>query len=301
MNVRRYLGEGDVALLQAFNAAAIAETDGCGFIHPGDIAHRLFNGNKLFDPAEVLTIWEDANGVAAWVLASPRHRGYDAQVRPDLRDPMFEREILEHAEAETRRLMNVHEISGERLDGEASRCDDARAALLLAMGWSPDGEPPWVLNRAPLSDPAEPEVPDGYAIRAVSGVEEAGAVSEVHAASFGSTWTPEAYEGVMRSPGYAPEREFVAEALDGTLGAFTVTWHDHLNRTGLFEPVGTHPDHRRRGLGKALLLFAMRAMAAEGMEYATVVNEGTNAASRALYASVGFRPWHLLDGYSKPI
>ncbi|MCL1693447.1 MAG: GNAT family N-acetyltransferase [Actinomycetia bacterium] len=88
---------------------------------------------------------------------------------------------------------------------------------------------------------------------------------------------------------------------DGTLAAFTVTWHDHLNRTGLFEPVGTHPGHRRRGLGKALLLFAMKAMAAEGMEYATVVNEGANEASRALYASVGFSPWHLLDGYTKPM
>jgi len=48
-------GDSDVALLQAFNATAIAETAGCGYVHPGDIPHRLFNGNKLFDPSEVLT------------------------------------------------------------------------------------------------------------------------------------------------------------------------------------------------------------------------------------------------------
>jgi len=301
MNVRRYRDGGDVDLLQAFNAAAIAETDGCGFIHPGDIAHRIFNGNKLFDPTEVLTIWEDANGVAAWALAAPRHAGYDAQVRPDLRTPGFERDVLMHAEAETRRLMAVHEISRQHLDGETYRCDMARATLLAELGWVPDGDPPWVLNRVELSEMAEPDVPDGYTVRAVRGIEEAGLLGEVHAASFDSTWTPEMYAKVMRSPGYAPEREFVAEAADGSLAAFTVTWHDDLNRTGLFEPVGTHRDHRRRGLGRALLLFAMREMVANGMEYATVVNEGTNDASRALYSSVGFSPWHLLDGLTKPV
>lgn len=93
----------------------------------------------------------------------------------------------------------------------------------------------------------------------------------------------------------------VVEAADGTLAALTVTWHDHVNRTGLFEPVGTHLDHRRRGLGRVLLLFGMQRMASAGMEYAIVVNDGRNLASAALYRSIGFAPRHLLDGYSKPI
>ena len=301
MNMRRYQGETDVALLQTFNAEAIAKTDGCGYMHPGDIAHRLFNGNKLFDPADVLSIWEEGGSVIAWALASPRHAGYDAQVRPDRRDPGFERTVLEYAESETLRLMRRDGIEHSRLEGESFRRDTLRAGLLRDLGWSSDGEPPFVLNTATLVDLPEPQVPDGYTIRVVRGVEEAAALGEVHAASFGSTWTPETYRAVMQSPGYAPEREFVAEASDGALAAFTVTWHDRLNRTGLFEPVGTHPNHRRRGLGKALLLFARRAMTAEGMEYATVVNEGTNDASRALYASVGFTPRYILDGYTKPI
>lgn len=298
---RRYRDARDVALLQDFNAAAIAATHGCGFIHPGDIPHRLFNGNKLYDPAEVLTIWEDPSGIAGWVMASPRHRGFDAQVRPDLRAGAFEKETLEYAENEVRTLMRRHGIDGEQLDGDAYRCDTTRAALLTKLGWTSDVDPPWVLNRARLSGVAEPALPDGYTLRGVRGVEDAEALADVHAASFGSTWTPDLYVKVMRSPGYAADREFVVEATDGALAAFTVTWHDHRNRTGLFEPVGTHGDHRRRGLGKALLLFGMKAMAAAGMEYATVVNEGTNGASRALYASVGFAPWHLLDGYTKSV
>ena len=119
MSIRRYRGETDVAPLQTFNAEAIAKTDGCGYLHPGDIAHRLFNGNKLFDAADVLSIWEEAGSVIAWVLASRRHAGSEAQVRPDRRDPGFERTVLEHAESETLRLMRRDGIERSRL-GEGS-------------------------------------------------------------------------------------------------------------------------------------------------------------------------------------
>ncbi|MCB0189185.1 MAG: GNAT family N-acetyltransferase, partial [Caldilineaceae bacterium] len=90
-------------------------------------------------------------------------------------------------------------------------------------------------------------------------------------------------------------------APDGAFAAFTVTWHDVVNRTGLFEPVGTHRDYQRRGLGKALLLTVMHKMAAAGLKHAIVVNEGTNEASRNLYRSCGFQPWRLVDDYAKAV
>jgi ribosomal protein S18 acetylase RimI-like enzyme len=301
MNRRHYQGDSDIVLLQAFNATAIAQSAGCGYVHPGDIPHRLFNGNKLFDPGEVLTIWEDEDGVAAYALVGLRHRGFDAQVRSDLRGLRFERQVLEYAEKRTLVLMRRHSIEGDRILSDAHRCDTTRVELLTELGWERVSEPPWVVNRAPLVDLPEPVLPEGYSIRAVRGLDEAAAVAEVHAASFDSTWTPELYRKVMQSPGYAAERELIVEAADGTFAAFTVTWHDEVNHTGLFEPVGTHANYRRRGLGKALVLFAMRKMAAEGMKYATVVNEGTNEAARRLYKACGFKPWHLIDGFAKPV
>jgi mycothiol synthase len=105
----------------------------------------------------------------------------------------------------------------------------------------------------------------------------------------------------MVSPGYDPARELVAETNDGELAAFAVTWYDELNRTGLLEAVGTHPDHQRKGLGKAVVRFAAHHMAAAGMEFAIVANFESNVASGALYRSAGFDPWHVLDGYEKAI
>ena len=93
----------------------------------------------------------------------------------------------------------------------------------------------------------------------------------------------------------------MAEATDGVIAAFAVTWYDELNRTGLLEAVGTHPDHRQRGLGRAVVTFAAHHMAVAGMEWAIVANFASNAASGALYRSAGFRPWHVLDSYVKAI
>jgi hypothetical protein len=142
MRRRSYESDADVALLQAFNAESIASTGGCGYVHPGDIPHRLFNGNKYFEPADVMTLWEDRLGVAAWVLVGPRHRSYDAQVRPDLRGREFEREVLEYADARTAELMRLHSVESDRMLGDAFRCDLTRIELLAEMGWVPDGKPP---------------------------------------------------------------------------------------------------------------------------------------------------------------
>ncbi len=302
MRRRSYERDSDVALLQSATAEWSAATDGCGYVHPGDIPHRLFNGNRYFDPSEVMTIWEDQSGVAAWVLVGPRHKGYDAQVRHDLRDGDFEREVLEYADARTVELMRRHGVEGDHMVGDAFRCDRVRIELLAELGWVRADEPPYIINRARIADVPEPAIPDGYTIRSVTGVEEAGALADLHRAAFpGAKWTADRYRYVMESPGYDPGRELVAEAPDGSLAAFAVTWYDHLNRTGLLEAVGTHPDHQQRGLGRAVVRFAAHHMAAAGMEFAIVASFESNTASAALYRSAGFEPWHVLDDYEKAI
>ena len=299
MKKRTYNGKADLQLLQDFNAAAIAVTDHCGYLHPGDIPHHLFNGNKYYDPAEVMTIWEDDQGVAAWLLMDLGHKSFDAQVRPDLRGNDFEREVLEYADERTVELMRRYEIGGDCIYGDAFQSDIARIELLVTLGWEADNELPYILNRAEINSIEVPVLPDGYSFQSANGIDDAAALAGVHNASFGAGWTPELYQKVMESPGYAPERELVIKSPDGTYVAFSVIWYDYLNRTGLFEPVGTHKDHRRRGFGQAIVLFGMQQMAAAGMEFATVAHFGQNEAARELYQSCGFKPWHRLDGYKK--
>ena len=63
----------------------------------------------------------------------------------------------------------------------------------------------------------------------------------------------------------------------------------------------TRPDHRRRGLGKAVVLHALHRMRAAGMIHATVANSGINEASRELYKACEFTPWYVIDDYVKPV
>ena len=296
---RTYTGEADLKLLQNFNALAIAVTGHCGYLHPGDIPHHIYNGNKHYDPVELMTLWEDDQGLAAWLLAAPSHKSFDAQVRPDLRGNDLEKEVLEFAYAHTVDLMQKHNIDSDCIYADAFRGDVARIELLTALGWELDNEVPYVLNRTEIKSIAVPTLQKGYSFRSVSGIADAAALAEVHNAAFGPIWTPELYQQIMEAPGYEPERELVIQASDGSFAAFSIIWFDHLNRTGLFEPVGTHKDCQRRGFGRAIVLYGMQQMAAAGMEFATVAHFGNNEAARGLYQACGFKPWHLLDGYKK--
>jgi len=298
---RGYKGEVDLKLLQDFNASAITVTDHCGYLHPGDIPHHIYNGNKYYNPADLLTIWEDDQGIAAWLLVNVRFKGFDAQVRPDLRGSDLEREVLELAYHRTVEMVHLHEITCDNISADAFRGDTARIQLLGDLGWVSAGELPYVLNRTGLNPVAVPDLPDGFLFRSAKDVDDTDALAKVHNAAFSPNWTPDLYRYVMESPGYEPERELVIQAPDGNFVAFSVIWYDHLNRTGLFEPVGTHKDYRRRGFGQAIMLYGMQKMAAAGMVYATVAHFGDNEAARGLYQGLGFKPWYLLDEYTKPI
>ena len=201
MEKRRYSGETDLKLLQDFNAKAISITNHCGYLHPGDIPHHIYNGNRYFDPAELMTIWEDEHGVAAWLLANPRFKGFDTQVRPDLRGGDLEREVLEMAYERTVELINRFEIECDHIYADAFRGDTARIQLLEELGWLPDGELPYVLNRTELNSITVPDLPDGFTCRSARGIEDAAALAEVHNAAFSPNWTPEAlsiFNGVSR-------------------------------------------------------------------------------------------------------
>jgi len=94
---------------------------------------------------------------------------------------------------------------------------------------------------------------------------------------------------VRRAPGYRGDLHILVEAPDGTMACSTIMWLDELNETVEFEPVGTHPGYRRRGLARAMLLHGLHLAQAAGARHATVASMGASPPARDLYYSVGFR------------
>ncbi|MEV0173162.1 GNAT family N-acetyltransferase [Streptomyces sp. NPDC050803] len=147
------------------------------------------------------------------------------------------------------------------------------------------------LNERDLTDVEQPVLPDGFRFRTA---DEAGPEAAVQAhldAWASSAYTAEGYRGVRQTAAYRGDLHILVEAPDGTMASSTIMWLDEANRTVEFEPVGTHPDYRRRGLASAMLLHGMHRARAAGAAHATVACLGApgHPAARGLYYGVGFR------------
>ena len=147
----------------------------------------------------------------------------------------------------------------------------------------------------------EPVLPEGYSLRTLAGPSEIPARVEVHRSAFApSRLTVEKYSILVGLWPYAYELDAVVEATDGSFAAFTMCWLDREAGVGYFEPVGVHGDHQRRGLGKAVNTFGLRLLQAAGAREALVYSDSSNAASEALYRSVGFRPIAMHRTFVRP-
>jgi mycothiol synthase len=297
---RPYNGADDLAKLQLFTAQNAAQVGACSQRHVGDIPHSIYNALRRFEPSAVVHLWEDDLGnLLGWVMLWPNSfPSFEFYVRPDLWPSDLPQELLTWAEA---RLIALLRDQGEvpTLNPEAMNCDPARISLYEANGYT-YLEPVLVQTMCSLRQPiAEFSLPDGFSIRSAAGDHEADKLAVVHHGAFNSNWTADEYRVLMNTPGYSAEREFVVVAPDGNFAAFTVTWIDTLNKSILFEPVGTHSEYQRKGLGRALMSYVMRQAKADGIETAYVGHEADNPASSGLYYSLGFQPVYEINVFQK--
>ncbi len=69
---------------------------------------------------------------------------------------------------------------------------------------------------------------------------------------------------------------------EGEVVAFATMWYDSKNQIGILEPVGTHPDHRRKGLAKSAIFRGCNNIFKRG---AKAVYVGSD---QEFYKSIGF-------------
>ncbi|NYJ32651.1 GNAT family N-acetyltransferase [Nocardiopsis aegyptia] len=147
------------------------------------------------------------------------------------------------------------------------------------------------LNQRDLTDVEPPKLPGGYTFRTADEAGEEAAV-RAHLNAWGPrAYSVEAYRDLRGTNGYRGDLHVLVEAPDGTMASSAIMWLDGANRTVEFEPMGTHPDHRRLGLGRAVLLHGMRLAREAGAVQATVACLGApgHPAARELYYGAGFR------------
>lgn len=153
------------------------------------------------------------------------------------------------------------------------------------------------MQRPHLLDlPAVPPLADGYVLRRAHGPEDDEALAVLLTAAFGTTWTPEnartrltAAPSVRTTYVITWEGQFVATA------SHRYREEDFPN-AAVMHWVGTHPDHRGRGLASALLIHLMHDFAACGDQVAALETQDFRLPAIRAYLRYGFVPMYEFKG-----
>ncbi len=283
---RPYTGLADLWEMRRFLSQSRQITGLAPLWHPGDASWRLFLQSRDGDPAQNMNLWYaggELAGFSGFYVYPTGRCGLDVQCSPQVR-PLAEA-MLDWAE---QRWSNV---PGGRLVCDSGVCelDSSFIDSLERRGFQAAGDRPAALLLTAALEPGLPAVslPEGFAAGSLAGAEQAGERATVHRAAFESQrMTTQAYERLMSWPGYRPELDWVVRAADGAIAAYAQAWLDEANRCAEFEPVGAHPALRGRGLGRAVLQFAMRRLFDLGMH--RVVVGPVEAELEPFYRSAGF-------------
>lgn len=235
---------------------------------------------------EYVKIWEVENaGIIAITICKPSGE-CQILIHPEYRS--HEELLIESLETQARTMQSgrsqksVHFLvqSGDRL----------REGLLKERGYENRGL--FSHNRILPTDFVVPEVilPEGYSVRHVDPEKDFEWYREVQSAVFShcASMTQELLRMYTSASFYDPYRDVVVVAPDGGFAAFATGRIDMTSRLAEIEPVGVHPDHRKKGLGKAIVFEAIRRLQQHGAAQIVILGAASSEAATRLYDSIGF-------------
>ena len=249
---------------------------------------------------DVVTLWE-ANGRIVAMLNPDTAGEAFFQVHPSYHGAELFSEMLDAAE---QKLPNPKADDKKELIAWVNADDNLHKDILTGRGYARSKFKAEHMRCRSFSKPVTDfATPMGYTVRALGDESELPARSWLSWKAFHPDEPDEKYQGwewylnVQRVPIYRRDLDIVAVAHDGELAAFCTVWFDDITRTAVFEPVGTHPDHQKRGLGKAVMNEGLRRAQKLGATLATVSSYSDGA--HALYESMGFTEFDLLEPWIK--
>ncbi|MGH2516675.1 MAG: GNAT family N-acetyltransferase, partial [Ktedonobacterales bacterium] len=214
--------------------------------------------------------------------------GLTRVVRPALHHAALDVAMLDWATTRARTLARERGAS-MTLDVEQEEYSSEWAGLLARHGFAPASQGD-VYMACPLDgDLPDAALPDGYIVRPLAGEREL----DAYTALFGfAPMRAEHRLALLHRPDYI---HLVAVAPDGALAAYCecsytrAEWERGAPRIAWVDYIGTSEAHRRRGLGRAVLLASQRQMRAWGAETAMLTTMASNTTAQSVYTAAGFR------------
>jgi GNAT superfamily N-acetyltransferase len=303
---RLYRNEQDLVAMQQLLMAGRKAENGSYYIHTGDLKWWLYYPpleGAFWDHIYLWTDPEKPDRLLGWALISPDWVGLDVYVQPELQASPIARDMYIWAEEQA---VHIARITGKSNIYALwiSHDDEFLGEHFRQRGFKL-GRGMVHLTRSMDGPVAPARLQDGFVIRSCKGVPEVTARARAQYGAFQSKAMfdhyLERFTNFMHSPVYDPDLDIVAVAPDGQVGAFCIVWTDPVNKVGLFEPVGTHPDFHRKGLGRAVVLEGLLRLKKHGMKSAIVSTFEDNPPAIKLYESVGFQVVDKLGTYEKDV
>lgn len=304
---RSYRDGSDLAKMCALLRAGSAANNGTHYAHIGDLYWSLYYPEFEGGLWQYLSLWDDPSNsdrLLAWSLTDPKWATIDVYIQPELRETQLGERIYIWAEERIAAIIRTAGKDKIRVN-YISNDDEVVIARLQARGFRRTELNAVCLIQSLAYSLPQPVLPEGYTVRGSKGECEVIARATAQYNAFTNTVPFDRYVGrfrrFMQSPVYDPELDVLAVAPDGRVGSFCIVWPDPVSKAGLFEPVGTHPDFQRRGLGKAVMTEALRRLKERGMAWAIVSTIADNTPGVKLYESVGFHIAKRLGTYEKKL
>ena len=307
---RAYHDDADLARMRDLLLLGTAARIPASYMHPGELYWMTYYPPDGEANRRDIRIWEFAGdeegaALAAWAIYCVLEGTFDLFVHPNL-----------HGTSAHAAMMADYVAWAERRAREAGldhlspfwvmAYDTVMDGLLKAHGFVPLAGPPGPLFARSLEGDLPPlELPEGYSVQGVQSVADGRLYAAVSRGAFRPDDDWDAYWGryarFMASPVYDGECHLFVRAPDGRGAAVCSIWYDEANGVGLFEPVATHPEFQRRGLGKAVMAEGLRRLQARGMRRAILGTDPSNEPAKALYRAMGFAVGEWFAFYRKEL
>jgi mycothiol synthase len=286
---RPYAGEDDYAKMRGLLIQAYALNGPPDYCSVGDLDWWRWGPGGATGKMQLVELWWDEQNTLVGMAWPDATWGNDVSL--DLLNhpahPGVIEAMLKWAEK------HQHSAKGEaplQLATWAFSRDQKRILLLRLRGYAPGKKAYLFLGRDLAGELSTPPLPPSYTIRHVQGETDFPERVEVHRDAFApSRLTVDMYRKLAaEAPTYRPELDLVVVAPDDTFAAYCLVWFDAANKIGVFEPVGCHSAHRRKGLTRAVMVEGLRRLQALGAKRAFVNTLRGEPAANTLYKSVGF-------------
>jgi mycothiol synthase len=252
---------------------------------------RFHHADAALNPRweEQIHLWETQTGQLVGAVMPEDPGDAHLQLHPDYRH-LIEADMVDWAE----RHLAVPTENGQQrqLAIFVFEYNSPRRSLLEQRGFEkmPYGG---VTRRLRLGNrPLPPvNVAEGYTVRSTrpNDMSDCQRVADVLNAAFNRDChtARELHNFMTLSPSFRHDLDLVAEAPDGSFAAYVGITYDETNQRGIYEPVGTHPDHQRKGLARALMFEGLHRLKAIGAKD-VYVGTGDMIPANRLYEAVGF-------------